>query len=221
MKNIDQKILLELRRYNQINSYIMEQEAPLPPPTEDIPPPPPGGDVPPPPGGDLGATPPPPTTPQPVDVANDPEVEKVDDKGNPEGKKDEAEEIEVTDLVDSQKNIQTKQDDYFQQLFDQLSSLEQKLTGMDEIVNKLNDLESKVEKYRPKSAQEKLELRSLDSGPFNQKLTDFFEDKQEDFEKTGKNEYILTQDDVENYSPLEIKKTFDQFPGGQPPLEKR
>lgn len=224
MTKIDQKILMELRRYNQINSYIMEQDVPAPP--ADVPPP--GGDVPPPPGGDAlppagdaGVAPAAPAAPQPVDVANDPDVEKVDDKGNPEDKKGDTEEIEVTDLVDSQKNIQTKQDDYFQQLFDQLSTLEEKLSGMDEIVNKLNDLESKVEKYRPKSAQEKLELRSLDSGPFNQKLSDFFEDKQEDFQKTGKNEYILTQDDVENYSPLEIKKTFDQFPGGQPPLEKR
>ena len=225
MTKIDQKILMELRRYNQINSYIMEQE--VPPPPGDVPPPP-GEDLPPPPGGDVPpvgdeGAPAPPAAPQPVDVANDPDVEKVDDKGNPEDKKGDnnTEEIEVTDLVDSQKNIQTKQDDYFQQLFDQLSTLEEKLSGMDEIVNKLNDLESKVEKYRPKSEQEKLELRSLDSGPFNQKLSDFFEDKQEDFEKTGKNEYILTQDDVENYSPLEIKKTFDQFPGGQPPLEKR
>ena len=228
MTRIDQKILLELRRYNQINSYIMEQDAPPPPPPAEDPlaapggdiPPPPGGDVPPPPGGDVPA---PPAAPEKVDVANDPDVEKLNDKGQPEDKKGETdtEEIEVTDLVDSQKNIQTKQDDYFQQLFDQLSSLEEKLSGMDEIVNKLNDLESKVEKYRPKSAQEKLELRSLDSGPFNQKLTDFFQDKQEDFQKTGKNEYILTQDDVESYSPLEIRKTFDQFPGGKPPIEKR
>jgi hypothetical protein len=75
----------------------------------------------------------------------------------------------------------------------------------------LNDLESKVEKYRPKSAQEKMDLRTIDSGPFNQKLSDFFQDKQEDFEKTGKNEYILTQDEVENYSPSDIKKSFRSF----------
>jgi len=228
MTKIDQKILLELRRYNQINSYIMEQDAPPPPPPGEDPlaapggdvPPPPDGDVPPPPGGEAPAAP---AAPEKVDVANDPDVEKLDDKGKPEDNKEDSntEEIEVTELVDSQKNIQTKQDDYFQQLFDQLSSLEEKLSGMDQIVNKLNNLESMVDKYRPKSAQEKLELRSLDSGPFNQKLSDFFEDKQEDFEKTGKNEYIITQDDVENYSPLEIRKTFDQFPGGKPPLEKR
>ena len=82
---------------------------------------------------------------------------------------------------------------------------------MDNIVNKLNDLENKIEKYRVKTPEEKLELRSLDSGPFNQKLTDFFDDKQEDMKKTGKNEYILTQDEVQDYSPLEIKKSFRNF----------
>ena len=30
-------------------------------------------------------------------------------------------------------------------------------------------------------------------------------------EKTGKNEYILTQDDVENYSSTEVKKSFRDF----------
>ena len=92
---------------------------------------------------------------------------------------------------------------------------------MDEIVNKLNTLEAKVDQYKPKSPQEKLELRSLDSGPFNQKLSDFFLDKEDDFKKTGKTEYVMTQDDVENYSPLDIKKTFDDFPGGKPPMEVR
>ena len=30
-------------------------------------------------------------------------------------------------------------------------------------------------------------------------------------EKTGKNEYILTKDDVESYSPGDIKKSFRNF----------
>jgi hypothetical protein len=75
----------------------------------------------------------------------------------------------------------------------------------------LNSIEAKIEKYREKTPQEKLELRSLDSGPFNQKLTDFFTDKSEDIEKTGKNEYVLTTDDVEDYSPSEIKNTFNDY----------
>ncbi len=82
---------------------------------------------------------------------------------------------------------------------------------MNSVIEKLNSIESKIEKYREKTPQEKLELRSLDSGPFNQKLTDFFADKEEDLEKSGKNEYILTTDEVEDYSPDEIKRTFDTY----------
>ena len=205
---IDERIISELKRYNSINKYITEQDAALPPP--------PSGDIPPPPG-DLGAAPPDMTaTPPPapdtttgttaVDVANDPDVEKIGDE-----KKEDKEELEITDLVKSQKNAETKQEEYFDSLFKHLETLEGKLSEMDNIVNKLNDLETKIEKYRVKTPEERLELRSLDSGPFNQKLTDFFDDKQEDFEKTGKNEYILTQDEVQDYSPLEIKKSFRNF----------
>jgi hypothetical protein len=209
---ISQTIIEELQRYNKINNYIFEQEAGLPPV-----PPPPGaveGDAPtdtttpPPPatgGEDEGTTPPEST--EPIDVANDPDVEKIGEDGEEGG----SEELDITDLVTSQKNIETKQEEYFNNLFSQLSNLENKLSEMDKVFGKLNDIEQKIEKYREKTPQEKLELRSLDSGPFNQKLTDFFTDKQEDIEKSGKNEYVLTTDEVENYSPSEIKTTFNDY----------
>jgi hypothetical protein len=82
---------------------------------------------------------------------------------------------------------------------------------MEGIFTKLNDIEAKIEKYREKTPQEKLELRSLDSGPFNQKLSDFFVDKEQEMEKSGKNEYILTTDEVESFTPSEIKTTFNDF----------
>jgi hypothetical protein len=214
MKKIDEKILNEIARYRSINNYIIEQDAELPPPPADdamAPPPagdamipPPADDVMAPPPADAAATPPP-TEPQPVDIANDPDVEKVGDE------KEKTKELDITDLVTSQKNVEEKQEEYFDNLFKHLTDLESKLGEMDGIMSKLNDLEMKVEKMRPKSAQEKLELRTIDSGPFNQKLSDFFEDKQEDFEKTGRDEYILTQDDVEDYSNVDIKKSFRSF----------
>lgn len=212
---IDVKILDELRRYNQINNYITEQEVPPPPGDPAAIPPPPGdlGAVPPPPGDPAAAVPPPPgdpaagAAPQPVDVATDPDVEKIGEEG---GEK-KGEELEITDLVKSQKNIETKQEEYFDNLFKHLEDLESKLSNMDQIVTKLNDLEAKVEKYRTKTPEEKLELRSLDSGPFNQKLSDFFEDKEIDLEKSGKNEYVLTKNEVEEYSPIDIKKSFRDF----------
>ena len=204
--NVDKKILEELKRYNSINRYISEQEAPV----GELPPPP-GGELPPPPGGD--ATPTPPAEPQVIDTATDPDVEKIDASGKSEEAPTEggSEELDITDLVNSQKTVETKQEEYFSKLFSHLENLESKLSDMDKIVGMLNSLEAKVEKYRPRTAQEKLELRSLDSGPFNQKLTDFFTDKQGDIEKSGKNEYVLTTDDVEDYSVDEIKRTFSDY----------
>lgn len=220
MKKIEKALIQEISRYKSINNYILEQDATLPPP--------PGGDAAlPPPPGDLGALPPPPAdagagappspvppppptgaSSEPVDLSTDPDVEKVgDEKQGDETTK----ELEITDLVNSQKDIEKKQEEYFDNLFQHLSNLESKLGEMDTIMSKLNDLEIKVEKYRVKTPQEKLELRTLDSGPYNQKLSDFFEDKEEEMEKSGKNEYILTQDEVEDYSPSEIKKTFRNF----------
>ena len=205
---ISKAILEELKKYNQINRYIVEQDAPevgdVPPP-----PPPPAGDAPEAVAGETEPTTPPAgeTEPQPVDVASDPDVEKVGEEEEESG----SEELEITDLVKSQKNIETKQEDYFNNLFSQLSNLEKKLSDMDNVMAKLNDLESKIEKYRPKTPEEKLELRSLDSGPYNQKLTDFFMDKQPEMQKTGKNEYVLTTDDVEDYSVDEIKRTFNNY----------
>ncbi len=119
--------------------------------------------------------------------------------------------LDITDLVTAQKNIEDKQEEYFQNLFKQLEAMDTKLKEMDGLTNRLSSIEDKIEKYKPKTPQEKLELRSLDSGPFNQKLSQFFDDKEDDMEKSGKNEYILTQDDVEDYSPVEIKKTFRNF----------
>ena len=206
MKKIDNRILEEIARYNSINNYIVEQDATLPPPPAGDPNAlPPAGGAPAP--VDPNVTPAAPTGPQPVDLENDPDVEKVGE-GDSKGK---TEEMDITDLVKSQKKVEQKQEEYFDNLFQHLDNLESKLGEMDGIMTKLNDLEIKIEKYREKTPQEKLELRSLDSGPFNQKLSQFFDDKEEDMEKSGKNEYILTQDEVEDYSPIEIKKTFRNF----------
>ena len=150
---------------------------------------------------------------EPVDVDSDPDVEKVDDSGDVESDVEVSseggtEELEITDLVNKQNEISDKQDEYMESMFDKLSELESKLSQMDQIFDKINSLEDKVEKYREKSPEEKLQLRSLDSYPYNQKLTDFFSDKEEEMEKTGKNEYILTPDEVENFSADEIRKSF-------------
>ena len=208
---IDKKIIEEIKRFRSINKYIMEQDVP-PAPEGDVPPPPPG-DVPPAPGAPAPAAPPPPpggAEPQVIDVESDKDVEKIDDKGKSEegGKDEDTEELDITDLVDSQKKKKKKQEEYFDNLFGQISKLESKLAEMDLVMSKLNSLENKIEKYRDKSPQEKLELRTYDSYPFNQKLSDFFDDKKGEMEKTGKNEYILTTDEITDINPTDVKKTF-------------
>jgi hypothetical protein len=211
---IDNKIIQEIKRHNSINKYIMEQDA-----LGDVPPADPTAATP-----DAAAAPEadptlaaPPASPEVIDTATDTEVEKIDNVGNTEESDDESgsEELDITDLVNSQKNIESKQQEYFDMMFKQIEGLQSKLNAMDDVFNKLNSMEEKIEQYRPKTAQEKLELRSLDSGPFNQKLSSFFDDKQEDMEKTGKNEYVLTSDEVENIVPSDIKKSFDEY-GAEP-----
>ena len=214
--SLDKKILSEIKRYQSINKYISEQDAPLPPipgaedavadeVTAAIPPT----------GAGEGApvapeAPAAPTGPEKIDIENDPDVEKLDDEGESTegGEEGGTEELEITDLVSSQKNIEQKQDEYFNSLFGQISKLEAKLSEMDALMNRLNTIENKIEKYREKTPQEKLELRTYDSYPFNQKLSDFFDDKKIEMEKTGKKDYVLTSDEGEDINPTDIRSSF-------------
>ena len=217
---IDQKILNEINRYHNINRYISEQDATLPPPPPPMGDPnaapmpnapltPPGEVSPIPPGGaeDALST----ANPEPIDVEADKDVTVIDDEGDSEekGNKGDSEELDITDLVTSQKNIESKQNEYFDNLFSQINKLEEKLAKMDSIFDKLNAIDTKVEKYREKTPEEKLELRTYDSYPFNQKLSQFFDDKQVEMEKSGKNDYVLTSDDVIDINPNEIKDSFN------------
>ena len=117
---------------------------------------------------------------------------------------------EISDELTSQKDILSKNTQGLTDLMSKLTDLEKHLSSMDDMVNKISDLEVKIEKYRPKTPQEKMDLRKYDSGPFNNTLTDFFVDKEEIFDKTGKKEYILAPEDVEDYNESEIKKSFEE-----------
>jgi hypothetical protein len=200
--SVDKKILREIEKYNRINNYISEQFETADTPAEPT-------DT-----AEPTAEPAVDEIPEPIDTATDPDVEKIDDEGNSEDTTEtsgDVEELDITDLVTAQKDIQSKQEEYMGGMMEKLNDLEEKLSAMDSIFDKINSIENKIEKYREKSPEEKLQLRSLDSYPYNQKLTDFFVDKQEEMEKSGKNEYVLTDDEVEDFSPSEIKKTFNVF----------
>jgi len=190
--NTEKKILEEIKRIKQINSYILNEQDPLAA----------GADA-----GAAGGT----EVPEPIDVSSDPDVEEVGaEKEGEEGEED-TEEIDITDLVTAQQEIKDKQDSFMDDMIAKLDDLQSKLQNMDQIINKIENLETKLDRYREKTPEEKLMLRSLDSYPYNQKLTDFFDDKKVEMEKSGKNEYVLTADEVENFSPNEVKKTFNIY----------
>jgi len=220
--NLEKRLLSELKRFNEINTYILNEQDPgaLPPAPDAGAPPAPDAGAPPapdagaPPAPDAGAPPAPDAgggeeVPEPVDVTTDPDVEEVG--AEKEGEEEEAEEIDITDLVTTQQEIKKKQDEVMDGIFSKLDDLQSKLENIDQLMNKIDSLENKFDKYRDKTPEEKLMLRSLDSYPYNQKLTDFFNDKEPEMEKSGKNEYVLTSDEVENFSPNEIKKTFNIY----------
>lgn len=201
---LEQKLQEELNRYNSINRYgktmIMEQAAPPPPP--DAPPPPAGGDTA---TMDVAAGAPP-----PADLgAGQPST-------LPEG---DTQELDITDLVDMTKSIKKDLENHTQDnsavigkmddVFSKLGDLETKLAEMDNLVQKIDQLGSRIEELKPSTPVEKLEMRSLDSYPFNEKPQEFFNHKMGDMQKSGKNEYILTKDEVENY-PVDIKNTFNE-----------
>ena len=144
---IEDKILEEIARYKSINNYIIEQaDLGAPPvPGEEPPlggePPLPGGE-PPLPGGPpapgappAGGAPPAPTGTTEVDIETDADVEEI---GTEEGGGEEEggeEELDITDLVDTQKSMSDKQEEYFNNLFTQLSTLENKLGDFYQALN--------------------------------------------------------------------------------------
>ena len=207
----EKRILEEIIRYRQINKYINEQELGAEPtPDLGVEPAPAGDETPP---VDTAATDTT-TEAEPIDVAADPDVEKVGEESATDVTAEvggETEELDITDLVTKQDDILSKQEEIMSNLTSQIGDLQNKLGEIDKIFQKVDSLEMKFEKYRQKTPEEKLQLRSLDSYPFNQKLTDFFDVKQDEMEASGKNEYVLTDDEISGYDPGTIKKTFNVY----------
>jgi len=124
-------------------------------------------------------------------------------------------EVDVTDIVD--KTEQAKEEasqasSKIDDLLGKFSELEEKLTGMDAIINKMDELEKEVIQRNP-SPTEKLSMRSMDSFPYSVKLTDFWNDR-EGYDATGEEgeeeEYVLTQQDIDDsYSEADIKSSFN------------
>ena len=213
--SLEKQLQEELNRYNSINNYqkksINEQEEldPTDLPTGDEP----VGDAP------IGDEP---VGDAPVDdlpVDDLPVDDAPVDVEEPTGDFD-TEEIDITDLVNMTQNIKNDLDSSksdndavlgkMGDLFGKLDDLESKLSQMDDVMNKIDSLESKVTQMKEPTPQEKLEMRSLDSYPFNQNPSDFFSQKQSEMKKSGKNEYVITKSDLDDINSGEMRASFGE-----------
>lgn len=124
-------------------------------------------------------------------------------------------EIDVTSLVKGSEDAKHSADmatHNTEMLLQKLGNLEQRMNSMVAISAKIEDLEKEVIKRNP-TPVEKLEMRSFDSYPFNQKLTDYWADKEGAYDVMGKNkkpkEYVLTKTDIDSdYTDNNIMKSF-------------
>jgi hypothetical protein len=135
-------------------------------------------------------------------------------------------EVDVTDLVNTSNELKTSSDETNQkmaELIDKFNTLSGQMSNMDKLSKnievldtKIKDVETEIVKRNP-TPTEKIEMRSLDSFPYNIKLSDFWSDnadKLSDQSKVTDNkpkEYVLTKDDVDNYSESDIKNSFNEF----------
>jgi len=202
MNQIEKKLLEEVARFRAINKYaknlLNEQDVPmdagLPPADAGVPP------------MDAGLP--------PADAGAPPM-----DAGLPPADDNNTEEIDITDLVNMTKSIKKDVDDSksehigvtekMDSVFSKLTDLEQKLAQMDMVMDKIDRLDTKIDTMKEKTPEQKLELRSLDSYPFNQNPQEFFSQKQGEMKASGKDDYILTKQDVNDYSMDMIKNSFN------------
>jgi len=197
---LEQKLQEELNRYKSINKYgktmIMEQDAPP---------------------VDPAALPVDPAALPPVDPALP--VDPAAAPADVPSETDTTEEIDITDLVNMTKSLKKDVEDNknehgdvigkMDDVFTKLNDLESKLSQMDQVMAKIDELGAKVDASKPKTGVEKLEMRSLDSYPFNEKPQEFFAHKQGEMQASGKNEYVLTKNEVDNYPTDTIKTSFN------------
>ena len=235
---MDKKLISEeLKRYKQLLEYtfyvedkeekkddngellldILKEQDPVPGDETDEFPPAPAEE-----GGDTNVNPfeaePAATDVEPTDTKDTEEVDPfatMDDAPMPveDEMADEGDtvEVDVTDLVDKTEETKSSVDGLttkMEELLSKLNDLESQVGGMDNVINKIDDLEKEIEKRNP-TPVEKLEMRSLSSYPYSIKLTDFWKDKEGYEAEEPEQEFTLTQDDVDNFDKEQIKKSFD------------
>lgn len=147
----------------------------------------------------------------------------ADDTMEPEAMDDESVDLDVTELVKGSQEAKASADEAnakIERLLGMVDKLEGQLSSMGQISAKIDGLEKELEKRVP-TPDEKIELRSMDSYPYNIKLSDFWADRKDSPYDAGQNDdedkdeegnYVLTQDDVDNFDANNIKQSFKENP---------
>lgn len=151
------------------------------------------------------------------EMSGEPEMGDMGDTTDLAPAEDEVE-LDVTQLVQGTEDAKASADMATQKMEDLLAKfgeLEGRLSNMDTITSKIENLEREIEKRNP-TQEEKLEMRSFDSFPYNLKLTDYWAEKEGPYnvldtgEKKEPEEYVLTQDDIDNeYNDGDIADSFN------------
>lgn len=146
----------------------------------------------------------------------------AEDTMEPEAMDDESVDLDVTELVKGSQEAKASADEAnakIERLLGMVDKLEGQLSSMGQISAKIDGLEKELEKRIP-TPDEKVGLRSKDSYPYNIKLSDFWADKkdspysneEEEEGKDAEGNYVLTQDDVDNFDANNIKQSFKENP---------
>lgn len=163
----------------------------------------------------------------------EPAVEPMDGMGEDDMEEPSGDEVEVdvTDIIQNSDEVKQITNDVDAKMDDLLNKIDNVLsasTQIDQIAQRLDGLEKEIIKRNPTNV-EKLELQSLHSAPYNQKLQDYWSDKMGDYAVDAKNvntninfdeisqssnnqpeELTATQQDIEDtYSETSVKDSFE------------
>ena len=179
----------------------------------------PNGGMPPAPDGGMGDDP---------MAGGMPGGDSMGDELDEEEPEEEDDVIDVDDLTNAQEEVNDKVNSVGRDLgqvdkkIGSLLGAIETLQGMfDQNNKKIEDLKKEIEKRNP-TQTEKLNLRSIDSYPFSEKPTDYWQKKSAnsnysayaDNDEPTTQEYVITNDDVDDFTEREIADSFsidDQF----------
>ena len=150
---------------------------------------------------------------EPVDAELDAEEDDIDIEAEPEVEADGDEvEIDVTSIVQKADDAKSSAEGAKAGTEEANTKMDALMSKFDELQTKMSSIESEIEKRNP-TPKEKLELRALDSYPYNTKLTDFWTDQDDyevglDSEEAEAEDLTLTSDDIDSdYNETEIKNS--------------